>query len=100
MVIARMRRPLLVLLTCAGATFGCAFVFVVVLEFSLPPTDAAHGQGLAIFLDPFVIFGMIFYASIAALISFPLAWYCLKGRKLLTCSVYSWWALFWQRSLL
>ena len=88
MALGRLWRPLHILTICFEAAFGCAFVFVAMLELSLPPTDAAYGKGLAIFVDPFVICGMIFYATIAALIAFPIARFCLKGRRLLTCSLF------------
>src|SRR5258708_23100736 len=88
MALGRLWRPLHILTICFAAAFGCAFVFAAMLQFSLPPTDAAYGKGSGIFSDPFVLGGLIIWASIAALISFPIAWYCLKRRKLLKCSVF------------
>src|SRR5437773_901302 len=83
-----LRRPLLILFICFAASFGCAFVFVAMLQFSLPPTDAAYGKGSGIFSDPFVLGGLIIWATIAAVIAFPIAWYCLKRRKVLVCSTF------------
>src|SRR5712692_9680366 len=88
MAIPRMRRTLVILLICFGAAFICAFVFIILFELSLPPSDAAYGKGLSIFLDPFVLFGSITYATVAALIAFPIALFCLRGRKLLSSSVF------------
>src|SRR5262245_36930427 len=89
MAFGRLRRPLLILIGCFAAALGCGFVFVVILELSLPPNDAAYGRGLRIFLDPFVLFGWIDYSIISAFIAFPIAWYCLGGRKLLPCAVFA-----------
>jgi hypothetical protein len=48
-------RVLKVLGLCIGAALVCAFVFVAMLHFSLPPSDGAYGLSIAELLsDPFV----------------------------------------------
>ncbi len=89
MALARLRRPALILAICFAGSFAFAFFFDAVLQRSLPLTDEGYQlRGLALFADPFVLYGSILCATVAALIAFPIALHCLKSRKLLTCSVF------------
>lgn len=70
--------------------FGCGVLFVVALSWTLPPTDAAYHQSPAkILWDPFVLGGILVVASFSALLIGPFAYYCLRGRRVLHCSLLS-----------
>lgn len=70
-------------LSMAGA-YACGLVFLVVLYRNLPATDPAYGIGLWRFAAP--VFEEIgaYVATAAGLISFPPAYYLLRGRRLRT----------------
>lgn len=56
---------------------------VVVLNKSLPPTDQAYGQSISqTFSDPFVRDTFHGVAFISGVITFPAAYFCLRGRNL------------------
>lgn len=70
---------------CIGAALICAFAFVVMLHFSLPPSDGAYGIPIAQFLsDPFVFFGAVYGGAFCGVLSFPLAYFATRHRRLLT----------------
>lgn len=72
----------LLLVSIAGA-FITALAFIVVAQFSLPPTDLAYGQSIATTLrDPFVrtIAGPV--AFVSGLLTSPLLYFCLRRRRL------------------
>jgi hypothetical protein len=74
------------LLSFAGAVISAA-LFVAVLQRSLPPTDAAYGQSLISGLwDPFVIGCIVLSATVSALLTIPVAYFCLRGRQILPCA--------------
>jgi len=85
----RLLLPLIALPICLLSAYLCAAVYVVALALSLPPTDLAHGQQLATVLsDPFVRVIAAFFATVAGLVAFPIALFCLWHRHLLRCSLF------------
>jgi hypothetical protein len=73
---------MMLLISMAGAFFT-AFVFVIALSLSLPPTDQAYHQGLATtFADPFVISIGSFGAFVSGLLVSPVLYFCLRGKRL------------------
>lgn len=81
--------PFLVLVLSLVAAYFCAIVFVTVLYYSLPASDAAHGQGLlATFRDPFVRLGAATIATMCGVIGFCMALFCLRGRALFRCGLF------------
>src|SRR5450759_2784364 len=74
--------PLMLLFAMAGA-FITAFVFVVVIYLSLPPTDSAYHQGLAnTFADPFVFTIASLVAVVSGLLVSPVLYFCLRRKSL------------------
>lgn len=70
-------------LSFAGALV-CAVLFFVVLQSNLPATDAAYGQPvLAVLWDPFVIGAIVLWTLVSGILAAPVAYYCLRGRRLL-----------------
>lgn len=55
---------------------------VIALAYSLPKTDGAYGVGLRMFGDPLVVFVMIMFCGIGALICFPWYYFLLRDRDL------------------
>lgn len=81
--------PFLVFGLSIAAAYFCAAVFVTVLYYSLPPSDAAHGQGLlATFGDPFVRLGAAIIAPICGGVGFCVALFCLRRRDLFRCGLF------------
>ena len=79
----RFGRAVLVLVLSMAGSYASAVVFVVVLTWTLPRSDSAYGQGLkATFSDPFVVDIARFWATIAGLFVFPLAWWAVRERSL------------------
>ena len=78
----------LILVLCLTSGLVCAVVFVIIGQFTLPPTDLAYGLGLSIFTDPFVLGGMVFWAILAGLFAFPFALNCLRNRNLIACYIF------------
>ena len=82
-------RSLKILALCLGAAFVCAFAFVVMLRFSLPPTDEAYGVPLSqLFSDPFVFFGAVYGAVFFGLISFPFAYFAVRKVRLAPAALF------------
>ena len=74
---------------CIGAASICAFVFVVMLHFSLPPSDGAYGLSIAELLsDPFVFFGALYGGAICGVLSFPFAYLGPLHRRLFTSALF------------
>jgi hypothetical protein len=74
---------------CIGAALICAFVFVVMLQFSLPPSDGAYGLPIAKWLsDPFVFFGALYGGAVCGVLSFPFAYFGTLHRRLLTSALF------------
>lgn len=78
----------LILVLCLASAAVCAFVYTVIVQFTLPPTDLAYGRGLSFFTDPFVLGGTVFWAILAGLFAFPFALYCLRDRSLFPCYLF------------
>jgi len=86
---ASILRVLKVLALSIGASEVCAFVFVVMLHFSLPPSDSAYGiPPLELFKDPFVSTSAIYGAALSGLFSFPFAYFAVRNRRLLTSALF------------
>ena len=82
-------RALKVLGLCIGAASVCALVFVVMLRFSLPPSDEAYGMPVTQFLtDPFVFFGAVYGAAFLGALSFPFAYFATRNRRLFTSTFF------------
>ncbi len=85
----RLLLPLIALPISLFSAYLCAAVYIVALYLSLPPTDLAHGQPLtALLSDPFVRVIAAFFATVAGLVAFPIATYCLWHRHILRCSLF------------
>ena len=82
-------RALAIFGLCIGAAFVCAFVFVAMLQLSLPPSDGAYGIPFPrIFSDPFVRLITITWAVIFGLISFPFVFFTIRKLRLLTTTLF------------
>jgi hypothetical protein len=80
-------RALVIFALCLGAAFTCAFVFVAMLGFSLPPSDSAYGLSLSQRLsDPFVSNGAILGGIFFGLVSFPFVYFTLRKLRLSTAA--------------
>ena len=86
---SRLGFPALVLVLSVLSAYFCAAVFVAALQLSLPRTDSAYGQPLsATFADPFVLTVAGMWASLAGLVAFPIALFCLNRRDPIRCGVF------------
>jgi len=73
---------------CIGAALVCAFVFVAMLHFSLPPSDGAYGLSIAELLsDPFVFSGAIYGGVVCGVLLFPFAYFSTRNRRLLNSTL-------------
>jgi len=65
------------------------FAFLVSNYFILPPSDGARQMNVmcAIF-DPFVLTVALPIAALGATVVFPLAYFCLKQRNVVNCSLF------------
>jgi hypothetical protein len=80
-----LRLPLICVLSTAGAYIS-ALAFIVVLQWSLPKTDQAYGQGvIATLRDPFVQDVGMFWANASALLVALISFFALRGRNLFAC---------------
>ena len=74
---------------CIGAALVCAFAFVAMLRFSLPPSDGAYGLSTTELLsDPFVFFGALYGGAVCGVLSFPFAYLGTLHRRLLTSALF------------
>ena len=63
--------------------FVTAFAFIAVIQFTLPPSDEAYGQGLiATLRDPFVRTIATPVALLSGVLASPLLFFCLRRRRL------------------
>ncbi|MEW6659281.1 MAG: hypothetical protein AB1424_11525 [Thermodesulfobacteriota bacterium] len=75
--------PFLILVISFVGSYLTAFVFVVALNKSLPPTDLAYGQTFSqTFSDPFIRDTFNGVAFISGIITFVAAYFCLRERNL------------------
>jgi hypothetical protein len=82
-------RALAILGLCIGAAFMCACVFLFMVWFSLPPSDAAyHSPPFVFLMDPFFVSGMIVAAVFVGLISFPFVYFAVRRLRLLTAAAF------------
>jgi hypothetical protein len=89
-LVGTVMRGLKVFGTCIGAAFVCAFVFVAMLHFSLPPSDAAYGMPISDwFSDPFVFGSAICWAIVFGILTFPFAYFAVRKRRLLTSALFA-----------
>jgi len=76
-------RALKVFGVCLGGALACALVFVVMLRFSLSPSDAAYGIPIAqLFSDPLVFLTAVCGAIVSAVVVFPFAYFAVRDRQL------------------
>src|SRR5262249_38697132 len=74
----------LVLALSVLSAYICAGAFVATQHLTLPRTDLAYGQSLgATVSDPFVLTIASTVATVAGLVAFPIALFCLKRRDLI-----------------
>ena len=74
---------------CIGAALVCAFGFVVMLHFSLPPSDEAYGiLAFRLFSDPLVFLGAVCGAIIFGAFTFPFAYFAVRDRRLMTSALF------------
>ncbi len=69
------------------SAYLCAGAFVVANFISLPPSDLAYHQPLSL-IDPFVLTVAATFATIAGLLAFPIALFCVWQRDLRRCSLF------------
>jgi hypothetical protein len=82
-------RGLKVFCLCIGAALVCAFVFVVMLHFSLPPSDGAYGIPITqLFADPFVFVGAMYGGTFLGVLSSPFAFFAVRNRRLLRSTLF------------
>ena len=63
--------------------FVTAFAFIAVIQFTLPPTDAAYGQGIFTTLrDPFVRAIALPVILVLGALATPLLYFCLRRRRI------------------
>jgi hypothetical protein len=63
--------------------FVTAFTFIAVIQFTLPPTDGAYGQGIFTTLcDPFVRAIAMPVALASGALATPLLYFCLRHRRI------------------
>ncbi len=75
--------PFLILVISFAGSYLTAFVFVIVMNKSLPPSDLAYGQSVSqTFSDPFVRGMFHEVALISGVITFVAAYFCLRDRNL------------------
>ncbi|HEX5472391.1 MAG TPA: hypothetical protein VFW73_10915, partial [Lacipirellulaceae bacterium] len=72
--------PILILVLCFALAFLFGVVWVVVMTFSLPPSDGAFGT--MPFDDPLVFPIMSIFASIGAILVYPFTYFSLRDRPL------------------
>jgi hypothetical protein len=71
-----------------GGAFVCAFVFVIMLYLSVPPTDGAYGMSLSYwFSDSGGLAALV--AAVCGLVSFPLTYFSLRRRRLVTSATFT-----------
>jgi len=74
---------------CIGAALVCAFAFVAMLRFSLPPSDGGYGLSTTELLsDPFVFFGALYGGAVCGVLSFPFAYLGTLHRRLFTSGLF------------
>ena len=63
--------------------FVTAFTFIAVIQFTLPATDGAYGQGIfATLRDPFVRIVAVPGALVSGALATPLLYFCLRHRRI------------------
>jgi magnesium-transporting ATPase (P-type) len=78
-------RALILFALSTAGSFACAILFIVAMGWGLLKSDSAYGQSLGrTFTDPFVKSVLSFIAIGSALLVFPLAYLCLRERRLST----------------
>jgi hypothetical protein len=83
------RRGGLILALCLTSGLVCAFVFVIIEQLTLPPTDLAYGMELSsTFTSPFLLGATVFWGIQAGLFAFPFALSCLRDRNLFACYLF------------
>jgi len=66
-----------------GGAFFTAFAFIAIIQFTLPPTDAAYGQSIFTTLrDPFVCAIGLPVALVSGAVATPLLYFCLRHRRI------------------
>lgn len=81
----RIGDAILWLAICFLLAFTFAITWVIIMTLTLPPTDGAYGQ--APFEDPLVFPIMSIYASIAAIVVFPITYSVLRDRPFLPATL-------------
>ncbi len=63
--------------------FVTAFAFIAIIQFTLPPTDGAYGQGIfATLRDPVVRAIAIPVVLVSGAVATPLLYFCLRHRRI------------------
>ena len=82
-------RALAILGLCIGAAIVCACVFLCMVWFGLPPSDAAyHAAPFAALTDPFFLSGAILVGGLIGVISFPFVYFTVRRLRLLTTAAF------------
>ncbi len=65
----------------------CAVLFTAAVHWSVPPTDATYGAPLIqVIWDPFVLGTVILVSAFSCLMTVPIGYYLLRGRRILPCA--------------
>lgn len=84
-----MRRFLLIAALSFVGAFTCAILFVIALGWGLPPSDATYGvPAIKVLRDPFILSAIIMYGGLMGIVTTPIAYYCLRGRRAVPCSIF------------
>jgi hypothetical protein len=84
-----MRRFLQIAVLSFVGAFTCAVLFVVALGWGLPPSDATYGLPLIkVLRDPFILGAIVLYGGAMGILTTPIAYYCLRGRRPVPCSIF------------
>ena len=75
-------------LSLVGA-LGCAVLFFVAFQRTVPPSDATYGQSpFKVLWDPFVLSTIALVGAVSGLLTTPVAYLLLRGKKVGPCAAF------------
>ena len=81
------RRLFQIALLSFSGTLVCAFLFAAALHWSVPRSDATYDVPLGRALwDPFLLSSIGLFSAFLCLVTTPIAYYLLRGRRILPCA--------------
>jgi len=77
---------------CLGAAFACAFVFRILLQVSLPPTDLDYGplSVSALRFNEWFLKEAVYGGVLFGCLSFPFVYFSVRNLRLLTTTPFVW----------